>query len=119
VNRFLAILGRGNRDTIPRRSDPSIQQVSAMMNDNFVLSRISGVIPPIPAIPSSRLARLLPDHDDPEFIIKELYMHTLSREPSRIEIEFLKPQFEQLGNRTAGENLQWSLLNHLEFLFVN
>ena len=44
-------------------------------------------------------------------------MNTLSRPPSNGEVEYFTFIFKQQGNRVAAENLQWVLLNKMDFLF--
>jgi hypothetical protein len=41
----------------------------------------------------------------------------LSRHPSSDELAMLTPLFQQQGTQVAAENLQWVLLNKMDFLF--
>ena len=113
VAQFLNSFGRGDRDATFRRSDGSILQALNMLNSTFIMSRIHQ------ANQSSHVAQLLArtsDNDAPT-IIWDLFATTLSRPPSDQEMASFRPMFQQLGNRQAAENLQWMLLNKVDFLF--
>ena len=111
VAAFLNAFGRGDRDTTFRRSDPSILQTLNQMNNTFVENRIHQ------ANPGSRVQVLLSQNASVPAIIRDLYMNTLSRPPSNGEVEYFTFIFKQQGNRVAAENLQWVLLNKMDFLF--
>src|SRR5262245_59424413 len=111
VAAFLNAFGRGDRDTMPRRSDGSILQSLGMLNSPVVLSRIHQ------NNQGSRVATLLSQTADPQTIIWDLFMNTLSRPPTDQEIALYTPTFQQQGTRVAAENLQWVLLNKVDFLF--
>jgi hypothetical protein len=108
---FLNAYGRGDRDLNPRRFDGSVLQGLTQMNNAFVNNRIhqNNV--------GSRVATLLQQTTDPTTIINQLYLNTLSRPATEAEIDEQLPRFQQSGNRAAAENLQWVLLNRLQFLF--
>ena len=110
--RFLDEFGRGNRDDTPRSNDASISQALSLMNDQtVVISRIHRTNS------NSTVARTLASTSDPASIADQLYVATLSRHPSTTErqqaVTFLTGG--NLAQRT--EDLQWVLLNSLEFLF--
>jgi hypothetical protein len=111
VGSFLNAFGRGDRDTMPRRSDGSILQSLDMLNSPVVLGRIHQ------NNQGSRVATLLSQTSDPQTILWDLFMNTLSRPPTDQEIALYTPMFQQLGNQTAAENVQWVLLNKVDFLF--
>jgi len=50
-------------------------------------------------------------------IINQLYLNTLSRPPSTDELNYFLGMFQRQGNRLAAEDLQWLLLNKMDFLF--
>jgi hypothetical protein len=113
--RFLDNFGRGNRDDEPRDEDSSIVQALAMMNDGAVI---------IPRIrrgnTSTTVSKALAASSDPAVITDTLYLATLSRYPTDAEkataVAYLKSGGANgLGQKT--EDLQWALLNSLEFLF--
>jgi len=110
--RFLDELGRGNRDDQARTNDTSIAQALSLMNDNtIVVSRVHK------ATPNSTVAKTLASTSDPGTIVDQLFLATLARKPTTTErltsISYLTGG--NLQQRT--EDLQWTLLNSLEFLF--
>ena len=110
--RFLDQFGRGNRDDEARSDDSSITQALAMMNDaTVIISRIRR------ANVNSNVAKTLASTTDPGTVADQLYLATLSRRPTSAErqqaIAYLAAG--NLGQRA--EDLQWVLLNSLEFLF--
>ena len=111
VAAFLNSFGRGDRDTSFRRSDGSILQALNMLNSSFLLSRIHQ------SNQGSHVATLLSQTSNSQTILWDLFLNTLSRPPSAQEIAFFTPMFQQQGNRVAAENLQWLLLNKVDFLF--
>ena len=111
VVQFLNSFGRGDRDTNPRRSDGSVLQGLNLMNNAFVSTRIHQ------ANQGSRVQTLLSQNADVPTIIRQLFMNTLSRPPSSDEVALLTPMFQQQGTRAAAENLQWVLLNKMDFIF--
>ena len=110
--RFLDELGRGNRDDQARTNDSSVAQALSLMNDStIVVSRIHN------AKVGSTVNKVLTATKDPGTIVDQIYLATLSRRPTAAErqsgIAFLNGGI--LANRA--EDLQWVLLNRLEFLF--
>ena len=74
----------------------------------LVLSASAVFLRPIP---------LLSQTSDPQTILWDLFMNTLSRQPTNQELALYTPMFQQLGNQAAAENVQWVLLNKVDFLF--
>ena len=112
AGRFLDNFGRGNRDDEPRETDSSIVQALGMMNDGtMVIPRIRR------SNAATTVAKALAASSDPATITDTLYLATLSRYPTDAEkataVAYLKSG--TLGNKV--EDLQWELLNSLEFLF--
>lgn len=110
--RFLDEFGRGDRDDTPRSNDTSIAQALSLMNDpQVVVNRVHR------ATANSTVAKVLASTSDPASIIDQIYLATLSRHPNATEraqaVAYLSGG--NLGQRT--EDLQWTLLNSLEFLF--
>jgi hypothetical protein len=111
VAAFLNAFGRGDRDTNPRRSDGSILQSLDMLNSPVLLDRIHQ------SNQGSHVAILLSQTSDAPTIISDLFLNTLSRPATDQEMALFTPMFQQLGNQVAAENLQWVLLNKVDFLF--
>lgn len=110
--RFLDEFGRGDRDTEGRTHDASMAQALSLMNDKTVITNRV-----LKATANSTVAKVLASTTDPGSITDQLYLATLSRRPTATErsaaITYLKSG--TLQQKT--EDLQWVLLNSLEFLF--
>jgi hypothetical protein len=110
--RFLDEFGRGNRDDQARSNDSSIAQALSLMNDGTVVVNRTHK-----ATATSTVAKTLASTTDPNVITDQLYLYTLSRFPTAAEktqaVAYLKSG--TLANKT--EDLQWVLLNSVEFLF--
>jgi hypothetical protein len=108
---FLEEFGRGDRDDVARTNDTSITQALAMMNNTVVTNRVRR------STANSTVAKVLASTTDPASVADQLYVATLSRHPSASEkqqaIDYLKSG--TLATKT--EDLQFVLLNSLEFLF--
>jgi len=108
---FMSAFGRGDRDLNPRREDGSLLQGLNMMNNAFVMGRIHQ------ANAGSRVASVLSQTSDPTTIVRLLFQNTLSRNPTAAETAMFVQSFQGQTVRVATENLQWVLLNKLDFLF--
>jgi hypothetical protein len=110
--RFLDEFGRGNRDDEARSNDSSIAQALSLMNDGTVVVNRTHR-----ATANSTVAKVLASTTDANTIADQLYLNTLSRYPTAAEksqaVAYLKSG--TLANKA--EDLQWVLLNSLEFLF--
>src|SRR5438067_10164904 len=110
--RFLDEFGRGNRDDQARSNDSSIAQALSLMNDGTVVVNRTHR-----ATANSTVAKTLASTTDQNVIADQLYLYTLSRYPTAAEktqaVAYLKSG--TLANKT--EDLQWVLLNSVEFLF--
>jgi hypothetical protein len=106
---FLRVFGRGNRVDELRSSDSSILGSLSMMNSPFVTTKAT-------AAGSTIVARLLQTQTSDDVLIDKLFMNTLSRKPTAEE---RKAAVARRGrNRTEwAEDLQWALLNKLDFSF--
>ena len=111
IGRFLNTFGRGDRDEKPRTSESSILQVLATMNDAFVTTRVRQ------DATNSAVGRIVTSTTDPGSIADQIYMATLSRKPTAEERQIAIDDLRDgpLGERA--EDLQYALLNSLEFLF--
>jgi hypothetical protein len=110
--RFLDEFGRGNRDDEARSNDSSIAQALSLMNDNnVVVSRTKK------SNAASTVAKTLAASSDPNVIADQLYLATLSRYPTTTEKAQAVAYLKSGTLATKTEDLQWVLLNSLEFLF--
>jgi mono/diheme cytochrome c family protein len=106
---FLNTFGQSNRDQFDRQFGGSILQAIVLMNSPFVNSKIA-------VTPGSRAAELLASRKSDEEIVTELFLAALSRPPVEAEKSVA---IESLArDRKQGiEDLQWALLNKMDFLF--
>ncbi len=110
--RFLDEFGRGNRDDVGRTNDTSVAQALSLMNDGtVVVNRVHK------NTANSTVNKLLAQSSDAGTIVIQLYLTTLCRRPTSSEwqqgVTYL--QSGTLSQKT--EDLQWVLLNSLEFQF--
>ncbi|MEX2316128.1 MAG: DUF1553 domain-containing protein [Pirellulales bacterium] len=106
---LLRTFGQANREQSDRRSQGSILQALTLMNSPFVTKRVQ-------ASGGSRVERLVKSEKDNAAIVDELYLATLSRPPLAEETRLALSWLED--NRQQGaEDLQWVLLNKLDFVF--
>ncbi len=107
---FMQAFGQSNRGTPARPPQPSPLQPIMLMRSPVVNDRVL-------AQKDSRVQRLLETYkDDDGKVVQELFLATLAREPL--------PEEKALGvsvlkqNRVEGaQNVQWALLNLVEFLY--
>ncbi|MEI9812810.1 MAG: DUF1549 domain-containing protein [Acidobacteriota bacterium] len=113
VTTFLNAFLRGNRDTEPRRPDATISQALALMNDNFVMTRVTS------NNTASVLVNALKSPDDQA--VGTLYLSVLSRYPTAQELAAGVANLKGAANAAArtqeGRNLLWSLYNKVDFIF--
>lgn len=111
INFFLEIFGQPNRDYSERTNDGSITQAVLLMNSPFVREKVK-------AAPGSFLAKLLerqPAPSDDE-IVEQLYLQFLTRFPAPEELAMARDLVRD-NRRRALEDLQWVLVNKMEFIF--
>lgn len=105
---FLISFGEGDRDSNPRSAEPSLLQVLEMLNDRQILDGLGA---------STLVASLIAKNDGPRDVVDQLYIAALSRPPTDAEraiaIDYLNGG--PLAERAP--DLQFVLLNKLEFLF--
>jgi hypothetical protein len=106
---FMAAFGESNRNTPPHAPAPSPLQPIMMMRSPVVNDRVL-------AQKDSRVQRLLDSYSDNNKVVDELFMATLSREPMPAEKTLALSAMEK--DRVQGaQNIQWALLNLVEFLY--
>lgn len=106
---LLRTFGQSTRRNPPKPLSGSLRQPLALMQSPILNERVE-------ANDDSRVQRLLDSYDDNGRVIEELFIATLARAPSSDEREIA---LAELGrDRTRGaENLQWALINNVEFFF--
>ncbi len=107
---FMQAFGQANRATPARPPQPSPLQPIMLMRSSVVNDRVL-------AAGDSRLQRLLETYkNDNGKVIEELFMGTLSRGPLPEEKQLAESVMAK--NRVEGaQNVQWALLNLVEFLY--
>jgi len=107
---FLADFGQGDRDISERTTAPSLAQSIAMMNDMIVLRGVRRT-------GATRVAAILNETRDPNAITEKLYLATLSRYPTDGERALATQYLRGGAVEDRAEDLQYVLLNKIEFLF--
>ncbi len=111
ASRFLDAFGRGNRDDVSRTNDSAISQALALLNDPIVTMRVRRAN-------NSTVAKVLAATSDPGAIADQLYLNTLSRRPTAAERQVAIDYLNAGVLAERAEDLQFVLINSLEFLFV-
>ena len=107
---MLAAFGQSNRSNPPKDPTGSPLQPLLMMQSGMVNDRVI-------AAKDSRVQRLLDTYlNDDAKVVEELFLGTISRWPTSAEQTVAKDAMKADRKRGA-ENLQWALLNQVEFLF--
>ncbi|MEK6234389.1 MAG: DUF1553 domain-containing protein, partial [Planctomycetales bacterium] len=110
---FLKLFGRPARESAcecERNSEASIAQVLHLLNSPGVQRKLSHE--------GGRVAQLVRETSDDK-LVEELYLTFYSRFPSDKEksVALAHLKSDPAGRRRAAEDLAWSLLNSLEFIF--
>ena len=109
---FLTTFGRATRETVCScevKMEPTLSQALHLLNGNTTNQKIQqgGVV-----------KTLIETRKYPEERIVELYLRTLTRMPTRAELDKLIPLFGEGSNHEqALGDVFWALLNSREFLF--
>jgi hypothetical protein len=111
ASRFIDQFGRGNRDDVARTNDSAIAQALALMNDPIVTTRVRRAN-------NSTVSKVLAATSDPGAIADQLYLITLSRRPTLTERQIAVDYLRAGVLAERAEDLQFVLINSLEFLFV-
>jgi hypothetical protein len=101
--------GQSNRSNPPRPLTGSPLQPLLLMQSPVVTDRVK-------AEKDSRVMQLLQAYADNGRVVDELFLATLSRPASASERQVALAEMNR--DRTAGaQNLQWALINQVEFFF--
>ena len=106
---FLRTFGQSNREQFDRQPGGSILQAMSLMNSAFVNKRVL-------AEGESLTAQLVKSSKNSSEIVDELYLATLSRYPLAAE-KTLAISWIEKDRKQGTEDLNWSLLNKLDFVF--
>jgi hypothetical protein len=106
---FMQAFGESNRGAPPKDPSPSPLQPIMLMRSPVVNDRVL-------AAKDSRVQRLLDTYKENDKVVEELFVSTLARQPSAEEKAVAVAALEK--NRIEGaQNLQWALMNLVEFLY--
>ena len=109
---FFRIFGRPVRATVcecERSNEPSIAQALHLLNAPEIAAKIGHR--------DGRTRSLAMSNRQPADIINELYFATLTRFPTKNEMDLMLSAFSELDRRAATEDVLWALLNSKEFVF--
>ena len=106
---FMKVFGQSNRDDMPKKIPPSSLQAMLLMQSKIVTDRVL-------AMNGSRVEQLLKESADDPALVDKLYIVTVSRRPSKPELDVALKALAK-DRRRGAENLQWALINSPEFLF--
>ncbi|MFP6693910.1 MAG: DUF1549 domain-containing protein [Pirellulales bacterium] len=110
---FLKLFGRPTRVTpceCERVNEPTVGQVLHALNSPRIQTKLSHV--------DGKISDLLRQFDNDDNLVEELYLAIFSRYPTKLERKTVADYLSQNGNRRqATEDIAWSMLNSLEFLF--
>jgi len=110
IKYFMQTFGQSNRNNPPRLLTGSPLQPLLLMQSPVVTDRVL-------AAKDSRVQRLLDTYkDDNARVVDEMFLATLSRAPSapekQVSVDALAADRKQ-----GAQNLQWALINQVEFFF--
>jgi len=115
ITYFLSQFGRGDWFNSPRNSTSTILQVLFQMNDNQIMAR---TLASRDGSRSTRVASLLASNLSESEMVDQLFLSTLGRHATDEETAVMQ---RNRSSRTSREDwladLQWVLLNKLDFLF--
>ena len=111
---FFRVFGKPQRVSTcecERGNEPSIAQALHLMNSTESVEKIRHR--------NGRAARLAKSNLNPDQIITQLYLATLTRYPSDDETRLMREAFADANTprRQATEDVMWTLLNTREFVF--
>lgn len=111
---FLKLFGRPQRNTpceCERSASASVSQTLHLMNSPSLQSKLSHS--------GGRIAQLVSSQTDDERVVEEIYLSCFARLPSSEERKLATAYLDarKARRQAAAEDLCWSLLNTLEFVF--
>jgi hypothetical protein len=110
---FLKVFGQPERSTVcacERADDSNLGMAIELFNGSLVHDKLRD--------PNNRFRKALTEGKPTEEVIRELYLVSLSREPSPSELKTAVDHCATSGDVAAGiEDICWALLNTEEFLF--
>jgi hypothetical protein len=109
INFFLESFGQTNREYAERVNEGDVTQAILLMNSPFVLRQIQ-------AHPDSYLSKLLGTQRTPEENIAAIFRRFLNRRPDAREMAMARDLVSS-SSRKGYEDLQWLVVNKVDFVF--
>ncbi len=109
IKYFMQTFGQSNRNNPPRPLSGSPLQPLLLMQSPVVTDRVL-------AAKDGRVQRLLEAYQDNSRVVEEMFLATLGRAPSESEKEVALAALAK-DRREGAQNLQWALINQVEFFF--
>jgi hypothetical protein len=110
---FLDLFGRPQRESpceCERRSEVSLKQALNLINGDTVADSV--------ADPNGRVAKLILEGASDRKVVDELYLASLSRQPTIKEFSQAEAYLKAGSNRAERtQDLLWALINSYAFLF--
>lgn len=111
-NYFLTTFGRATRETACScevKMEPTLSQALHLLNGDSSNQKIAQ---------GNLVGKLLQEKVAPEEIVNRLYIRCLSRKPTTVELEALRPVLaESKDPKRDLDDVFWALLNSREFIF--
>jgi hypothetical protein len=114
ITTFLSNFGRGDYWTLPRNSTSTVLQVLYVMNDFFINYRTFGTGN---GSWTTRVAGLLESTPDDRQAVRQLFLATVSRPPTDDEVGIVLKRRGALSRADWLSDVQWALINKLDFIF--
>jgi hypothetical protein len=115
VTNLLTQFGRGNWMTIATNNGPTLLGLLYSMNDSFVILRTFGDTR-ASVVPNNRVSQIHAFATSDEDAIRRMFLATLTRYPTEAEMTIMLAN--RIGTRDQWlSDLQWALLNKLDFIF--
>jgi hypothetical protein len=109
---FLTTFGRATRESVCScevKLEPTLSQSLHMLNGDATTQRIRQ---------GNLIPKRLADKKTPDQIIEEVYLRTLVRRPSPIEMDRLRAALAEEPDKAKGlEDVFWAVMNTREFVF--
>lgn len=116
-SRFLNLFGRSDREFLGNLDpllEPTLTQALHIINSNYVNSKLKSRNGTITQLLEPKTGEKM----QPEALVKELYLMTLSRHPSETELETAMTHLtDDSTRREDTEDILWALISSRSFLF--
>ena len=113
-SRFLSLYGRSDREflgDLDPKLEPTLTQALHMINSSYVNKKLKRS--------DGSLSRLIQAKLKDQELINELYLSTLSRFPTDVELQTAEAYIAESPKRRAGcEDLMWALISSRSFIFI-